>query len=382
MIVTVVRVTYDRSQVESRVMTVSKVTGFYQKYLRWIPIVSFVLGFIFDMVMLRRIDEFRTLIQQALYLIIAALLIAVELTEVTREVRPPEFLKKIWKYREALLHFLLGTLLNSYTIFYFKSASALTSFTFIFLLVGLLIFNEFLRFGKSQIQVHVGLLSLCLISYLVSLAPIVLGFIGLGAFLSSVVATVLIFAGYLKLLMPILSQTPAVVKSHLIYPFGMIQVTFVALYFAHAIPPVPLSVPYMGIYHGVEKRAEGGYRLTFTRSAWRFWENGDETFLARPGDTVVCFVQVYSPARFKDELQVRWLYSDEKLGWQSQDVIPLPVVGGREEGYRGVMKKNNYRPGLWRVQVETRDSREIGRISLSIVADDATNERSLHTLIK
>src|ERR1051326_2353412 len=132
----------------------------YAKYERWVPILFFALGFVFDTLMLRRIDELATLLQQAAYIVISAFLLSIELTEVTQEVHPPWPLKKIWRYREALLHFLLGTLLNSYTIFYFKSASTISSFIFIVLLVALLTMNEFMRFGKSQTQVHVAFWSL------------------------------------------------------------------------------------------------------------------------------------------------------------------------------------------------------------------------------
>ena len=129
---------------------IAKAKGLYQKYERWVPIGSFLLGFIFDSIVLHRIDEPSVIIQQALYIVISSILIAVELVESIREVHPPVILRKVWKYREFLLHFLLGTLLNSYTIFYFKSASGLTSLLFIGILISLLIFNEFVRFGKSQ----------------------------------------------------------------------------------------------------------------------------------------------------------------------------------------------------------------------------------------
>src|SRR5579885_2783445 len=166
-------------------MVLGKLRSLYARYERWVPILFFGLGFLFDTLMLRRIDEPVTLLQQAAYLVVSALLIRVELTEVRHEVHPPKFLKVIWPYREAVLHFLLGTLLNSYTIFYFKSASTITSFIFIVLLVATLVLNEFMRFGKSQTQVHVAFWSLCLVSYLISLAPITLGFMGLVPFLAA-----------------------------------------------------------------------------------------------------------------------------------------------------------------------------------------------------
>ncbi len=157
----------------------------YKKYERWVPIFFFFLGFLFDLAVLKRIDEPLVIVQQAIYLLVSAILIGVELIETTRDVHPPWIFKGIWKYREPVLHFLMGTLLNSFTIFYFKSASALTSFLFIFLLIAVLIMNEFKRFGERQTQVHVAFLSLCLISYLVSLAPILLGFIGIWPFLGA-----------------------------------------------------------------------------------------------------------------------------------------------------------------------------------------------------
>jgi hypothetical protein len=170
-------------------------------------------------------------------------------------------------------------------------------------------------------------------------------------------------------------------RTHVLYPFGFIQAVFVALYFMHAIPPVPLSVKYMGIYHGV-KKTEEGWELSYTRPSWKFWEHGDQVFLARKGDEVFCYIQVFSPTRFKDRLQVRWLYEDSRRGWVSADAIPLPVIGGREEGYRAVTEKTNFQPGAWRVQVETMDDREIGRISFEIRSDDSTGERDSKIVVR
>ncbi len=365
----------------------------YHKHERWVPIIFFGLGFLFDAAILRRIDEPKVIVQQAIYLVIAAILIGVELVEITREVSAPFLLRKIWRYREALLHFLLGTLLNSYTIFYFKSASAITSFIFIGLLITVLILNEFKRFGKQQTKVHVAFLSLCLISYLVSLCPILMGFIGLVPFLIANLSALTIFGAYhfllkrklstqpLQPLQPLQTEQKELLRTHVLFPFVAIQVVFAILYFTHAIPPVPLSVSYMGIYHDV-KKTEGEYQLSYTRSKWKFWQHGDQSFSARPGDAIYCFARIFSPARFKDKLQVRWLYKDAKLGWKSSDAIPVDIVGGREEGYRGVTKKQNYDAGKWRVVVETLDGREIGQIDFRVEKDDSTEPLQVTTEVQ
>ena len=362
-------------------MIIARGKAFYKKYERWVPIAFFILGFIFDTFMLRRVDELKTILQQALYLVISGVLISIELRSGVQEIRVPAWFLKAWRYREAFLHFLLGTLLNSYTIFYFKSASALTSFVFIILLVALLMVNEFKHFGKAQTRVHVAYWALALISYFVSLAPILFGFIDLIPFLSAVSASVLIFYGFYRWHEPRLGTAPSLVRTHLLIPFSAVPLLFVTLYMIHAIPPVPLSVSYMGIFHQAEKK-EGGYELTYTRPAWKFWQHGDQTFSARAGDKIYCFVEVFSPTRFKDQLQVRWLFDDPKQGWIKSDAIPLSVSGGREEGYRAVTTKANYEPGLWRVQVETTDEREVGRIGFRVVPDSSTDERELKSITK
>ncbi len=354
---------------------------FYEKHKRWMPVLFFILGFLFDAIMLHRIDEPIVLVQQALYIILSGWIIGIELIELVREVHPPLLIRVIWRYREGLLHFMLGTLLNSYTIFYSKSASAFTSFIFILVLIALLMLNEFKRFGKSQTQVHVAFLSLSLTSYFIALIPILLGFIGIIPFLIAVLLSAISFLGYFKWLKPELVRLPKLSLTHLILPFSSIQIIFVILYFLQAIPPVPLSVNYMGIFHDIKKK-EGEYELSYTRPRWKFWQHGDQTFSARPGDPIFCFAQIFSPTGFKDKLQIRWLFNDPRLGWVPSDAIPLSIVGGREEGFRGFTKKMYYQPGEWRVQVETRDGREVGRIGFYIEKDETTEEREIKSILR
>jgi hypothetical protein len=130
------------------------------------------------------------------------------------------------------------------------------------------------------------------------------------------------------------------------------------------IPPVPLSLPYIGVYHSVE-RTKDEYHLGHERPAWRFWQNGDQEFRAQPGDRVFVFFRVFSPTRFADEVRVRWSLHGPG-GWVPQDSIPIKITGGRAEGFRGYGFKTNYQPGDWRVQVETTDGREIGRIYFAL----------------
>ena len=134
-----------------------------------------------------------------------------------------------------------------------------------------------------------------------------------------------------------------------------------SLYFLRLTPPVPLSIPFIGVYHGVERSGDS-YQLAHQRPWWRVWQNGDQEFIAQKGDKIFVAFRIFSPTRFSDQVSMRWYWYDNRSGWTLQDSIPIKIVGGREEGFRGYGVKANYQPCQWKVQVETTDGREIGRV--------------------
>ena len=335
----------------------------FHKYKKWEPLVFFLGGFCFDASLLHRIDDPLMLVHQATYLTLCALIIAYDLVWEERQQEAPRWLSKIWKYREGLLHFMLGTLLNVYTIFYFKSGSFLSSLSFLALLALLLFLNEARPKKISKHVLRNALFSLCLISYLNILVSILVGSIGEWVFFLAIAAAYGVQYVFFRFLKYKLEERKD--WREIRVPFLSIALIYILLYLLQVLPPVPLSVKYMGIYREVTRQGEY-YRLASEKPSWRFWQKGDQLFRARPGDKIYCFVQIFSPARFRDQLFVRWLHYEPRGGWKSWDAIPLPVVGGREEGFRGYTAKTNYEPGEWRVKIETRDGREVGRLSLNV----------------
>jgi hypothetical protein len=239
------------------------------------------------------------------------------------------------------------------------------SFGFLVFLVLLLVANESKRFKSQGLPVKFALLSLCVLSFFAYVVPIVAGSIGVVIFLTSmgVGSMPLIGIGWwVRARAPGLS---APVRNQIHVPLGLVLLGFFVLYYFRVIPPVPLSIPFIGVYHAVE-RTEQGYRLSHERPPWRFWHNGDQEFVARPDDKVYVFFRVFSPTRFSDQVLMRWYWKDEARGWTLQDSIPIKIVGGREQGFRGYGFKTNYQPGAWKVQIETTDSREIGRVYFAL----------------
>jgi hypothetical protein len=157
-----------------------------------------------------------------------------------------------------------------------------------------------------------------------------------------------------------------------VLPQFAVGVFLVLLYVFKLIPPVPLAAKYMGIYHNIE-RENGAYKLSYTRPTWKFWQNGDQSFVAIPGDKIHCFVQIFSPSSIDDRVIFHWQFQTER-GWQSSDRIAINVKGGRDDGFRGYSIKSAFQPGDWRVSVESMDGREIGRINFTVLSS-ATSDR-------
>jgi hypothetical protein len=330
----------------------------------------FIAGFIFDMLTVGRIDSWATIGQQTVYLAVittALLQMLVEQGEPPRQ--PPAFVLKRWyyEYRNALVHFLMGALLNLYAIFYFKSSSLLVSFGFLGFLVILLLANEFRRVQSLGLSFKFALLALCFLSFAAYLLPVLVGSISLPLFLASMLVGCVPLAAGAWLIGRAEPAKAAPARRQILVPLGCVLIGFLTFYFFRLIPPVPLSIPFIGVYHHVE-RAGDSYRLSHERPVWRFWHNGDQNFYAQPGDKVYVFFRIFSPARFSDQVQMRWQWKDPARGWVTHDTIPIRIVGGRELGFRGYGVKSNYQPGDWKVQVETLDGREIGRVYFDLAA--------------
>jgi hypothetical protein len=353
-----------------------KITETYSKYERFIPAGSFGLGIIFDILTLGRIDHLSNIIQIGIYLILIAFLLGVEAVDLKSPITPPKFLMKVWRFRDEVTHFFLGSLLSAFTIFFLKSGTLISSFFFLAIIAGALVGNEFSGVRRYGLIMRVVLFSVCLISYAVALVPVFWGRIGVLQYLVSIVLSGAIFAGLVALL-PKKYFEPEWLRKQLIYPFIVTIMSFSILYTIGAIPPVPLSLSHIGIYRSVE-RVSGNYKVTYMRPSWKFWQSGDQNFVYRSGDRVYCFFSVFSPGGFQEQIKVRWLSFTAGGGWEKSDAIPVNISGGREEGFRGFAYKQVLKPGQWQVRIETNDSREIGRMSFEVEADEnPASEREL-----
>ena len=63
-------------------------------------------------------------------------------------------------------------------------------------------------------------------------------------------------------------------------------------------------------------------------------------------------------------------YDDATKKWVTVAKIALPVVGGRDQGYRTYSENNQLATGKWRVNVTTANGQLIGRMTFNVAVQD------------
>ena len=358
----------------------SRILEYYENNEIKIDIGFFLAGYVFDAFMVTEVDEPNAIIQQIIYLILIGLILGYKLMIEGGALKVPSRFEKAWAYHPLPLHFFLGTLLNIYSLFFIKSSSLFSSGLFVLLLLFLIIANETKFLKRSKVNLKICWFVVCLFSFFSIMIPVIFGFIGWIPFLTSFFMTaVAIFAFYFAVRVRWVNKSE--LTAHILYPsFGVLVLLFV-FYMMGLLPPVPLAVQKMGIYHEIKKE-NGQYLVSSEKASWKFWQEGDQDFIAEPGDKVYFFATIFSPARFDDTVLLHWMLK-EKQGWRTTDKIPMRLLGGRKSGFRGFSVKEKYEDGDWQVRVETTDGREIGRLYFHITRIQQFNPaRTFETQIR
>src|SRR5262249_19460304 len=115
------------------------------------------------------------LIQQGVYLAVVGVVLAGLVTWNERAKGLPRSWKWLTDVSGPLVHFMLGTLLNAYALFYFKSAFGWSAVLFAVVIASLLLVNELPLFRRLGPVVLYALYSFCLTSYFAYLFPVLLG---------------------------------------------------------------------------------------------------------------------------------------------------------------------------------------------------------------
>ncbi len=290
---------------------VNSIKQFYRTFEKFIPVLSFLGGFVWDSITLTRIDRMSdNLILLGYIVLLGFSIMMVNLVENNIINKP--FILRFSDWYPLGIQFLLGGLFSSYVVFYFQSASVTKNWLFLVILIVLLFANEILEKRLTNIYLQFILYFLVIYSFLIFFIPVLFkimnrfifffsGFLSLG-----LIAEYLYFF-YRKLLL--LSKPQLVRIGSLILALFMMINLF---YFLNWIPPVSLSLKFGGIFHHVE-RLDSDYVLSYENPPWyKFWKKSENPFHYVSRDSVYCFTAVFAPVKLTKEINHVWQQLDIK----------------------------------------------------------------------
>ncbi|HEX2792383.1 MAG TPA: DUF2914 domain-containing protein [Candidatus Paceibacterota bacterium] len=255
----------------------------------------------------------------------------------------------------------IGGILSGCLIFYTKSAVLSVSWPFIVLLALVFIGNEYFRKYREHLIFQTVLLYFALYAYAIFALPIYLHALGPWIFAASTAASLAVFAAFLFLLKQASASRLRQSLKPILLSVASMTVAIVGAYATAAIPPIPLTLPESGMYHGLVR--SGGDYVVLAEEAKPWWDPRPQTLHLTEGGTAYAYASVFAPTRFSASVVHHWERYDAAAGkWVNEGRISFGIAGGRDGGYRGYSERSGLSPGKWRVSVETPAGQTIGRI--------------------
>lgn len=348
-------------------LLIEPIRNFYGRFERPISSLSLIAGFIFDIVTLKRVDtlwENLWILGHLLIVGIFIILIHAKESESGDEANPGK--AHFWYVN--ILQFFFGGILSTYLVFYFRSADIWVTWPFIAILTLAFIANESLKRNYTRFSFQISLFFLSIFSFAIFLVPVVLHKISPWTFFLSGLLSLAIISLFIIILFYFVKEK--FVKSGKLILFLVIGIFTVInfLYFTNLIPPIPLSLKDAGVYHSVQKNAGGNYNVAYEDYGWKEYFKLYKDFNQVPGSPVYAFSAIFSPKGLNITILHEWQHYNE-IGnkWVTERVISLPVIGGRDGGFRTYSMRSNLTEGKWRVNIKTEQGQTIGHLRFNVL---------------
>ncbi len=327
----------------------------------WLTL-GFVFGFLTDIWLLDRVDSLFDNVILLFYILLAfGSMICLYMGVAEKVNEKLAFYFRI--FSPLLIQYSFGGLLSSVFIYYGRSGDWLVSWPLLFFFGVIMIINELVKDKAGRLVYHLVTLFVGIFSYVVLIVPVFIGIMGPTVFVISGILALILMLGFIKLLTLIIPRFMKLQMRLVLFSIGSVFVTFNVLYFTNIIPPIPISLQEIGVYHMVERDSSSGtYNLLYEdRSWWQFWLTTSNRFSASNGGALYCFTNIYAPTTIETDIQHRWEYKNDSGVWVEHARISYPIRAVGVRGYRGFTLIQNYRDGQWRCSVETSRGQVLGR---------------------
>ncbi|PIP73580.1 MAG: hypothetical protein COW88_01420 [Candidatus Lloydbacteria bacterium CG22_combo_CG10-13_8_21_14_all_47_15] len=334
----------------------------YTPYKRHLSTAAFAAGFLWDSITLTRIDLWIDNLILFSYLVIAgAGIFVLNIGETGRSEN--RFLPWLASWAPVIIQFAFGGLFSGYMIFYTRSASLVSSWPFLLILFWLLVGNEFFEERYRRLQFQTGIFFVTIFSFFIFYIPVILGSYGVGIFLLSGIVSLFAIRLFVFALSKKIPERVALHKRSIVGCIGGIYLAINALYFTNIIPPIPLALKDIGIYHFAERMSGENYAVLGEEKTWGDAFRATKEFHYRAGEPAYVYSAVFAPTKLNTTIFHRWEYFDAlRDEWIETDRVSFSIAGGRDGGYRGYSVKENIFPSLWRVDVINTRGQLLGRV--------------------
>lgn len=332
-------------------------------YIKYVPTLALVAGLVFDIFTLQRPDELFENVTIVGYLALSAV---VMLLLQARQSDNPDDKRRLLLL--SILQFSFGNLASALMVLYSRSGTLAGSAIFIGILALLFLGNELLKNRYARTHLRVMIWFTLLVTYSTLIVPVILNTISIFVFFLSVGAALAITLFLVVLLSQVSREAFKARARRISFSIFAVTVLFSTLYLNNLIPPVPLSLKSIGIYHSVV-RTDDSYAVSYESPHWyEFWRDTSTTLTLPPSTPVYCFSSVFAPRTLETEIRHRWeKYNQDTETWETVARIPFPIRGGRDNGYRGYTQTFQVDIGVWRCSVETNRGALLGRTEFNVV---------------
>ncbi len=343
---------------------------------------AFFAGFIVDVFLLNRVDDIFDNLVLLFYVLLAFSSLLIFYASVAE--RFSEKVSYLLRtYAPLAIQYSFGGLLSGMLIFYGRSGDWSTSWPFLLIILIAILGNEFIKERSSRLIYNLAFLFIGLMAYMVLLVPVLSGYMGVWPFIVSGLLALCIFYGFIRLLYRVIPRFMDLQMRIIVLTIGAIYMCFNLLYFVNIIPPIPLSLKDLGIYHSVIKFENNTYQLKWIDGPWwRPFKRYDDVFYPSAAPNVYCFASVFAPTRVDTDIYHRWEYKDEAGDWIVHARIKYPIQGGNDSGWRGYTQVASHRPGEWRCSVETERGQVLGHTTFRIAPGSEEPPREMNTRVE
>lgn len=344
--------------------------NFYGRFERPISSFSLIFGFVFDALTLRRVDTLWENIWVFGHLIIVGVFIALVHIKENKGGDEKDPSKAHFWYVN-ILQFFFGGILSTYLVFYFRSTDILATWPFIFILAIAFIANESLKRHYIRLSFQISLFFLSVYSFAIFLVPVIIHKIGPWVFLLSGFLSLIFIALFIYVLFLFIKDKFTKSKNTIFLLIGGIFVLVNLLYFTNLIPPIPLSLKDAGMFHSIQRNSDGNYTVEYEDLGIVGYFQLYQNFKEVPRTSVYAYSAVFSPSNLNVTIIHEWQHYDElSKKWITEAKINLPVIGGRDGGFRTYSDRSDLSLGKWRVNVKTSQGQLVGRLRFNIVLVD------------